>query len=267
MVIRYHVRTNCTGSTHIMAERLKYSPLIEALCEFRFAPSQTWDWTIPGRLYDEIGKEFSERAQVDAIGVELLLAPNKVTAPQVIRGPSPERVQLKRPDGTAMVQVGPHLLVVNHLRPYSDWASFRPMILDAYTKHEKITGPAKVARIGLRYINQIPLPERDCELEEITTLPQKLPGALQKPLANIYQRFELEQEQPKAILVVQAGIQRTEQQNFLILDFDIGTHPKLEIAGVAGVLAWLDEAHDRIDEAFLAAVNPALIEKWKRGGP
>jgi uncharacterized protein (TIGR04255 family) len=29
-------------------------PLIEAICEFRFNPGQTWVWTVPGLIYNEI---------------------------------------------------------------------------------------------------------------------------------------------------------------------------------------------------------------------
>ena len=195
--------------------------------------------------------------------MQLVLGPDKPSAQPVIKGP--ERVQMKWPDGSAMVQVGPHLLVINHLRPYSDWEYFRPMILDAFSKHEKISRATKLARIGLRYINQIKLPEGDCRLETITTLDPKLTGVMNRPLAGMYQRFELEQERPKAVLIVQVGTQRTEQGNFVMLDFDIGSQPQQEFSSIDSVATWLNDAHERIDEAFLAAVNPDLIEKWKRG--
>jgi uncharacterized protein (TIGR04255 family) len=37
-------------------ERRKYRnpPIEEALCEFRFAPSQDWDPTVPGRFHEKI---------------------------------------------------------------------------------------------------------------------------------------------------------------------------------------------------------------------
>lgn len=246
-----------------MAEKLKYSPLIEALCEFRFVPSPSWDWTIPGRLYDEIREDFPKRAQVDGFTVQFVVGPEKTSAQHPIKGP--ERVQMKRADGTAMVQVGPNLLVVNQLYPYTDWSSFRPMITDAYAKHEKIAGPAKVARIGLRYINQIPLPETDCRLERFTTLAQKLPSALDRPLNALYHRFELDQDRPQAVLVLQLGTQRTGQGNFLMLDLDIGSLANQEFSEADKIWSWLHDAHDRIDEAFFASVAPALLEKWKRG--
>lgn len=246
-----------------MTEKLKFSPLIEALCEFRFAPSPSWDWTIPGRLYDAIGRDFPERDQVDGLAVQFAFGSDKPSAKPVIK--SPERVQMKKADGSAMVQVGPNLLVVNHLRPYENWQAFRPMILEAYTKHEQISGPMQVARIGLRYINQIPLPACDCHLEEVTTLAQKLSGALDRPVLSMYHRYELEQEKPKTALVLQLGTQRTDQGNILMLDLDIGSSPAQEFTGLESVASWLDAAHERIDDAFFAAVAPALLEKWKRG--
>src|SRR5947208_3343497 len=94
-----------------MGEKLVSPPLLEALCEFRFAPTEAWDWTLPGRLYDRIEKEFSERSQVEGIEVQLSLGPGQPPSSQIMRGP--DRVQMKRKDGTAMVQVGPHLLAVN----------------------------------------------------------------------------------------------------------------------------------------------------------
>ncbi len=246
-----------------MAEKLKYSPLIEALCEFRFAPSPSWDWTIPGRLYDLIGGDFPERAQVDGLSVQFVPSPKNASPQQVIKGP--ERVQMKRTDGTAMVQVGPNLLVVNHLRPYADWETFRPMIADAYVQHEKIVGVAKVARIGLRYINQIALPDQDVGLEDVTTLAQKRFAPFDRPLAGLYQRYELAQDAPRGVLIVQLGTQRTERGASVMLDFDLGSAPRQEFTGIESVLAWLDDAHTRIDDAFFAAVAPALLEKWKRG--
>lgn len=62
-----------------MGEKLLSAPMIEALCEFRFTPSSPWDWTLPGRLYDQIGNEFTERSQVDAVGVQIQLGPRKST--------------------------------------------------------------------------------------------------------------------------------------------------------------------------------------------
>ncbi len=247
-----------------MAEKLAYSPLIEVLCEFRFARSGSWDWTIPGRLYDEIRGDFPERAQVDGVSVQFSVGPDsKIPTPPSIT--SPERVQMKRADGSAMVQVGPHLLVINHLQPYSDWGAFRPMIVNAFERHAGIVGPTAVVRIGLRYINKIPLPDSECPLGEITTLDPSREGPLNRPLNGMYQRFELKHDKPASILVLQTGTQFNDKERFLVLDFDIGSLPNEVFVKPTSLWSWLDDAHDRVGEAFLASIKPSLVEKWKRG--
>lgn len=246
-----------------MGERLLSAPLIEALCEFRFSPSSPWDWTFPGRLYDQIGEEFHERSQVDGVGVQIQLGPGKPPAPQIIKGP--DRVQMKRLDGSAMVQIGPHLLAVNFLRNYPNWETFRTLVLSIFEKYIKLCGEYSMQRIGLRYINQITLPEDKFELETLISLSPPLKGVLDKPLAGFYQRYEILFDSPKGILIHQTGIQRVDQRNVLMVDLDFGS---MELEGVCDQLAaenWLNEAHDRIYESFVGSLNPDLYERLKRG--
>jgi hypothetical protein len=37
-----------------MPRRYEETPLVEALCEFRFLGNEAWDWTIPGIVYERI---------------------------------------------------------------------------------------------------------------------------------------------------------------------------------------------------------------------
>lgn len=46
-----------------MVRKYKHPPIVEALCEFQFIPSQPWDITIPGLLYDRINSEFPVKQQ------------------------------------------------------------------------------------------------------------------------------------------------------------------------------------------------------------
>ena|SRR5215207_7513665 len=47
----------------------KDPPIIEALCEFQFVPSQPWDLTIPGLFYREVKSEFPKRRQFNPFQV------------------------------------------------------------------------------------------------------------------------------------------------------------------------------------------------------
>ena len=246
-----------------MGDNLKKPPLIEALCEFRFDPSSPWDWTVPGRLFDKIGQEFSERAQVQGLGVQIQIGPGPAPAAHLSTGP--ERVQLKRPDGSAMVQVGPNLLAVNQLRPYPQWEAFRDLIMRVFSTYRDVTDTISLSRIGLRYINQLELPEGPVQVGDFITLKPPLVGPLDRQLQGFYQRYEILQEAPVGVLVHQTGIQKAEERRVIIVDLDFGSHEVTNLQDAGAVEAWLDSAHERVEEAFIASLNPVLYEKLKRG--
>lgn len=247
-----------------MGEKLKSPPLIEALCEFRFAGDPSWDWVIPGQLYDKIGQEFSERAQIKGLGVLVEAAAQEQPIATIHTGP--ERVQLKRKDGSAMVQVGPHLLAVNHLRPYPNWETFADLVMRIFGVYRTLAPQFRLERVGLRYINQIDLPKSPFQMKSLITLAPPLTGALDRPLKSYYQRYEIEQDNPKGLLIHQTGI-RVNQEDalILVLDLDFGSTQVQSLEKIEDVRVWLDTAHDRVYEAFVSSLNPQQYEKMKRG--
>lgn len=247
-----------------MGAKLKTPPLIEALCEFRFAANSPWDWTIPGQMFEKIKSEFSERSQVQSVGVQLQASPRVPPLATIQTGP--ERVQLKRADGSAMVQIGPNLLAVNNLRPYPTWDVFRSLILGTFKTYREIVGPFELQRIGLRYINLIPLPNPRPELRDFITVAPPLTGHLDRTLKNIYQRYEIEQVNPEGVLIHQTGIQTDgDEQSGLVLDIDFGSTKVQDLTSLESVQQWLEAAHDRVYEAFVSSLNTDLYEDFKQG--
>jgi uncharacterized protein (TIGR04255 family) len=248
-----------------MSQPLKGSPLIEVLCEFRFAPSSAWDWTLPGRLYERIGKEFSERSQVNQVVFQLQEETDNTEAlPQIIN--VPQRLQLKRPDKTAIVQVGPHILVVNHLAPYPLWENFRSLILRIFSAYIDLYGDFTLSGIGLRYINQIPISPEGFEVSRFITLEPNLTGVIDRPLSSFHQRYDLSYESLKAVLIHQTGINETQEGEFaIILDLDFNSQEVDTLKEISEIEKWLDEAHQHLYEAFRASLNPAYYQLLKEG--
>ena len=246
-----------------MGDKLLSPPLIEALCEFRFAQSGPWDWTFPGRLYNQLGAEFSLRSQVDGVGVQIQFGPGKPVSSEIVKGP--DRIQMKRTDGSAMVQIGPHLLAVNHLPPYPDWESFRTLILRVFKEYIQLSGECSLERIGLRYINQIPLTEDKPKLEAVISVTPSLKGALDRPLVGFYQRYEILYDSPNGVLIHQTGIQQTEQGTTLMLDLDFGTKELQGVCDQSAVSNWLDAAHGVVYDCFVASLTWEFYEKLRGG--
>ncbi len=242
-----------------MGEKLKTPPLVEALCEFRFAEDSAWDWVLPGQLYEKIRADFPKRAQIQGFGVQVQAPPKAKPIASV--HPAPERVQFIRSDDSAMVQVGFNLLAINQLKPYSSWNEFSALIMQIYEDYCQIAGETRMARIGLRYINQLRTSE---SIADTLTVTPPLTGNLTRPLQSFYQRYELQFDEPDGILIHQTGTrQNEEEQPVFVLDLDFGSTSVQDLSSPQLVSVWLDQAHARVYEAFTASLNEALYLSLK----
>lgn len=245
-----------------MLEKLESPPLVEAICEFRFSSKEEWDWTIPGRLYNLLKEDgFTERDQVKAISVKLGAKSDLPTVEHVPAGI--DRVHMKQKDGSAMVQVGPHLLAITHLTPYSSWDEYLIMILNVLDKYFELATIPPFKRIGLRYINQIPLGEKSFEIGRYITFDPPIPKTTKQPLKHFFQRYEFIHEEPKGTLIHQTGlVSKAEDQTFIMLDLDFASFEVSHLDSKK-VGEWLTEAHTRIEDEFKTSIQPAVLKEMK----
>ena len=244
----------------IMGEKLKNPPLVEALCEFRFDESSKWDWAIPGLVYEKIKGEFPNRSEVYQTQAQIPLYEED----QVIRTTrGPNRIQFKKKDESAMIQVGNNLLAINHLVPYPMWESFRTLIIENYLIYVGIANPTGLIGIGLRYINKISCPLKDFEINDYLNQGSPLPWATDYKFNNFFQRYELYINDLKDSLVHQTGFTLQGEERFIILDLDFGSINVKHLNENAEIILWLNQAHDLINFAFVNSINSALYDKLK----
>ena len=241
-----------------MSRIYKKPPLIEALCEFQFAEGD-WDWTIPGLVYQQIEAQFPTKRQASTVEFEVQADPDQVS--QRLRG-GPGRMQFVRADETALVQVGPHLLVINQLHPYPRWSGFKPLVLDTFEIYRAIAKPAGFERIGLRFINHIRLPGTEVELSTYFNFGPRLPEPVDSnPIRSLFLRVDLAQEPHLGHLVMTLATAPNggDDGSAWILDLDFATMPVQELA-LDAVGDWVEQAHDRIETAFEACLTDHLRE-------
>lgn len=250
------------GRHSAMGDVLRNSPLVEAVCEFRFSAESPWDWTIPGRLYDAIKQDFPLRSEIRQF--ELIQQGVSTEAERSVQASVPDRMQLKREDNSGIVQIGPRLLSINLLKPYPGWEVFLVLILDVLDKYSKIAGINLPDRIGLRYINHIPFPGGDPDLY-LKTLPVGI-VANKASLKSFFQRFDLSFASDNGTLVHQTGSFEIEGARYLALDLDFSCQrADLDMLG-GDTRKWLETAHERIEWAFRGALTPYLEKILKGAG-
>jgi len=231
-------------------------PIAEAVCEFRLTSETKWDPTIPGFLYEKVKEQFPNKEQ--KLIQEISITQNAHGVRQRVQ-PS-ERAFFLATDRKTFMQVGPHLLAVNRLKPYAGWEVFKPKIEDAFRALATVVETKGLQRIGLRYINRIEIPGHSVNLGEYfefrpfrgQSLPQKnmtsfLVGCILS-FADGRDACRLE--------LTNAVPEKAENVSF-VLDLDYFLNQPRAVSEDQA-LEWVESAHQRIDELFEGCITDKL---------
>lgn len=231
----------------ISRKRYKSPPVREVICEFRFDEKSQWDATIPGLIYEELKGIYPVKRHGNE--VEIQFGPKGIN--QSIK--LSDRVQLLNKEENIIVQIAPHLLVINLLTPYTDWEEYLKTIDHIFDVYRKVANPVNMVQNQLRYINEITF-SHPIEMEEYfefypflgSNLPQNIYSfivGVEIPFENDHDLLRLQMQSGKGISMV--------------LDL-IYSHNKTGVIPFENTLPWLDKAHRHIIETFESCINDKL---------
>ena len=225
-------------------------PLIEALCEFHFDPSTPEDLTVPGLLYAALEDKYPIKRQQSLLNQQFLATP---------KGPHANinmvnRLQFFNKTETALVQINPHFLSVNHLKPYPTWDKFLPMVEEVLRRYYDIVNPSRCLRMGVRFINRIELPGPQSSLGEYFEFRPHLGSLVPKDFIECTVGITLPFKQKEEALRLQlTSLPGGPETIPIMLDLNyFRTDGNMDLDNV---IKWLDGAHENIESVFEAAIT------------
>src|SRR5215217_2557646 len=203
-----------------MKRSYRKPPIIEALCEFQFEPSQPWDGTFLGPIYDKVQSVFPKKRPVDTLQVQFGLSGQEAPAPNVVSMPG--SMWFVREDERVLMKVGPDVVSVHHLQPYSDWETLKGYIERALDAYRQVVNPSGIRRLGLRYVNRLEVPSQNAAIEDFLFASPSIPEKLPQQFSRWVQRVEIPYVKLQGILALQSGsIHEEGQENAAyLLDLD-----------------------------------------------
>jgi uncharacterized protein (TIGR04255 family) len=241
--------------------RRRYSdpPLLEAVAEFRFEPGSPWDQTVPGLVYERVRETFPEKQQVVVVDASLTPGEGVVVEQRVAHI---ERLQLRRADQAALLQVSPHYLSVSRLPPYEAWEEYLPLIDQGLRAYREVAEPAGIQRIGLRYINRLRIPGNKIELAEyfdfFPHIGDDLPTTHGSFICGVHFPFE----DGRDLARVQLADQPSDNgESIFLLDIDYFLNEAGRV-DFEEALGWLERAHEHLEEVFEGCLRPALRDTF-----
>ncbi len=251
-----------------MSERQIYKnpPIEEALCEFRFQPSQDWDLTIPGKLHLQLGTEYRGKPQEQKV-VNFELNAQEGQPPNISYGEGLAKVQLLTENGRRIVAIGRDVLSVHMLRPYqitehggpSGWDEFKPRIRQALDAYWEVAQPQGVNKVGIRYINRIVIPEDTVRVADYLLCALPIVAGLPGSLSNFMSRVEYQYGDGVTLVLSQGSIDAASNHVGFLLDLDV-TQEIPETVDQPEALAIAENLRERERIAFESVITDKARE-------
>jgi uncharacterized protein (TIGR04255 family) len=234
------------------------SPIVEAVCEFRFTKDTKWDQTIPGLFYEKVKSEFPNKKENVVRNIEIMSGPEDKVEHKIN---SITQIQFLREDGKEFFQLGQNSLSVHKLKPYVSWEDFKPAIEKGCNALVETIETVGIERIGLRYINQIDIPSNTpVKLEDFFEyrpfFGENLPKEMKSFLVGCMLPFNGERD--LCNLKFSSGGSPQGDSRFM-LDFDYSLAKPNSVRFEDG-MDWIEQAHANLDVLFEGCITDKLRE-------
>ena len=254
-----------SGKTMAEQRRYRTPPIEEALCEFRFAPGDEWDLTMPGKLHTKLDNAYPGKPTQQILArVDVQLAKGKPFSVQYQHDAN--KVQFHSEDGTRLVGVGEDNLSVHMLRPYQSpergeqvgWEEFRCRISTALGAYWTVAAPVGVRRVSVRYVNKIMMP-KDAEVRDYLLCALPNVGGLPRSVLGLASRVEYRYEDSAHLVLSQGTALDPSGQPAVLLDLDVIWESESAL-DIDQALEMAQSLRDREREAFEAVITDKARE-------
>lgn len=127
-------------------------------------------------------------------------------------------------DGLNVAQFRLDGLSFSRLAPYTRWEDVLADARNAWTYYVSAAAPEVVTRIGVRYINRLPIVSEGVELAEYLTAPPPVPPSLPQTLRGFLTRIVLRDEDSGLDATLTQAIAAEVQGNDAVVLLDIACH-------------------------------------------
>lgn len=246
-----------------MNRKYRRPPIVEAVCEFYFDMTQ-WDDMVPGLYYDRVRKQYPRKKELQAIAVEIGVGTG-ICGSRVT--PGGKRYQFISDDEKRIIQIERNLLVVNQLRMYPHFESWKPIIISALKQYCALTSPRGIKRLGMRYLNRIEIPSDRFTMEDYFQVYPEVPRELGGSHGQYLLRLEMSPVQSGHQLLLtlgtapvnRSGISGQMLDLYDVIEFKESLPPR-------EITAAIDEAHENIETVFENCITDKLRELFDRKG-
>jgi uncharacterized protein (TIGR04255 family) len=230
----------------------------EAICEihFQMPDSEQWNPSVAGEFLKRNQDVFPTMEPVTRIGFRFTAGPagmeQALTPPTLL-------MRFRHANRPMLVQLSQGMLTVNVLPRYPGWRQMSSDVLDAWARATDVVRPAKLCRIGLRYINRIPRTGQAQQAGDWLKPSRYVAHAALSSLPGLLSRLEVQQDQESRLIVTLGELLNGEPLGLRSFLFDVDCITEKTVATDGTSLeAEIGRLHETAWTVFSASITPRL---------
>ena len=238
---------NKDSSGLLARQEYESSPIIEALIEVYFSQTKN-EFSVWADFNNRIKKDYPTVEESIIPKAEIQVNQSGESQQRI----SPEKLYRFLPnDKSKLIQANKDFVSIHKLKPYKGYEKFKAESEKIIRTYVDVTAPKSVKRIGVRYINQIIIPETNVELSNyfryIPQIPEEVTEGINNILLEI--QFTPRNSNHQVMTSLRSGISSMENQVVFLMDIYDILQSNNEII-IDDILESLDEAHNNIERVF-----------------
>lgn len=236
----------------IRPQHLSKAPIVEAIIGFTFKSPQTENDALIESFYTAIKSDYPERTPVS-------LAQFTVNEQGTSGGSQKVGARFVSSDGKRVCLVDRTSFLCSRLAPYESWESLKAEFVRLWSIYSPLAR-VEVAKVGLRYINKIFLPEgKDMSLS-LRTRPE-IAEDLPQNMVSFFVRLETVIPEPNGVLIITEAKLPLEKPGYVTaaLDHDLQFRVDPESGDI---WALMEKARDLKNQYFFASLSDDMLKEY-----
>jgi uncharacterized protein (TIGR04255 family) len=238
---------------------LKHAPIVEATIDFRIAKRDGIKFDDLSKITKTIESNYpsnTPRYRFDG-QIEIGVSPSIKSEQQqdaIVYTSAKKFVFQSQLDG----------FTISKQAPYESWDNLYLEAQSLWSQYQAIAMPKGVIRVGVRFINRLPLPFPIRDYKDYLTAPPEIPARLPQSLLSFISRIVIPLPSLDAFAVI-SQISANPENDILpvTLDIDI-VKQSSDILGVNDAWGLVQAFHDEKNRIFFESITERMVELCQR---
>ncbi len=207
--------------------RLANAPITEALFDIRVKANSKFEPSEFSILKTKLKDQYPEVQETFSKSFQFKIEPRDDVKTEVkhhgIHG-----YLFKSEEEKQIVQYRIDGFTLNKLKPYTNWKSLLPQVIEYWNLYNEIAKPEAITRIAVRYINHIPIHLDHVNFDDYLSFAPKVPDNLPQSISNFFYRVTILDENHRIAAHVIQTYKRLPNSQGIQIILDIDAHKNIQ---------------------------------------